>query len=122
LTATGNTYFDQGATGKVIANTSLIVNADAYYTPAGLLTFAGIANTFPYKLLVDETPGGTGSRAGISNGGNVTGNFGADGWTLSELGSTTPYNKWTGFGVLQQGQTTTNTLKLDRTTLASSSS
>ncbi|MEO7992916.1 MAG: hypothetical protein ABI743_00830, partial [bacterium] len=48
-TATGNTYFSD-----VIANTSLVTNADAYFRPAGLLDVTGLANTFPYKVLVDE--------------------------------------------------------------------
>lgn len=107
--ATGNTFFDSG-TSSVIANTSLITNADAYYAPAGLLTVTGAtANTFPYKVLVDETAnGGAGSRVGVSNGNNVTGNYGTDGWTLAELGAAAPYDKWTGYGVLHQGQASQN--------------
>ncbi|HYE77032.1 MAG TPA: hypothetical protein VEI97_03515, partial [bacterium] len=53
--AAGNTYFD-ASPDVVIANTDAIANADGYYRPAGLFDTGGtIANTFPYKLLVDET-------------------------------------------------------------------
>jgi len=106
--ATGNTYF----TDKV-ANTALIANADAYYAPGGLLSVTGNANTFPYRLLVDELAD---SRKDISNSGNVTGNFGADGWTRSEFGPTN--DGWTGYGVLHQGQTSVGTMSLDLDELA----
>lgn len=111
--ATGNTFFDEtGASGgSVIANTDLVANADAYYTPAGLLALSGTANTFPYKTLVDET--GDGSRVGVSNGGTPQGNFGADGWTRDELAS-----GWTGFGVLHQGQVTAGSVALNKAALS----
>ncbi|MCG3153250.1 MAG: hypothetical protein GEEBNDBF_02561 [bacterium] len=109
-TATGNTYF-----GDVIAETSLVTNADAYLQPAGLLALSTTANAFPYQTLIDETAGGTGSRIGISNGGDVTGNFGSDGWTRSEFGATN--DGWTGYGVLHQGQRTQRVLSLDRAAL-----
>ncbi|HYE79322.1 MAG TPA: hypothetical protein VEI97_15160, partial [bacterium] len=112
-TAGGNTYFDEGAQGQVVANTTLVTNPDAYFRPRAMVPTPGLANTFPYKLLVDETASLHGSRVGISNGGQATGNFGADGWTRDELGGTAPFNKWTGFGVLHQGQAATNTLSLD---------
>jgi len=109
-TATGNTYF-----GDVIAETSLVTNADAYLQPAGLLSLSTTANAFPYQTLIDETAGGTSSRVGISNGGDVTGNFGSDGWTRSEFGATN--DGWTGYGVLHQGQRTQRVLSLDRAAL-----
>ncbi|MCG3153249.1 MAG: hypothetical protein GEEBNDBF_02560 [bacterium] len=108
--ASGNTFFDDG-TDAVVANTDLVANADAYYTPAGLLELTGTANTFPYKLLVDES--GDGSRVGVSNGGDPTGNFGTDGWTRDELSS-----GWTGFGVLHQGQISQGTVALRRSALS----
>ncbi|MEO7995578.1 MAG: hypothetical protein ABI743_14360, partial [bacterium] len=57
--ATANTYFDEGANGKVVANTALVMNADAYQQPAGLLNLGTgpLANTFPFRELVDETKG-----------------------------------------------------------------
>src|SRR5262249_1117007 len=119
--ATGSTFFANG-TDNVVANTGLVTNADAYYKPGGLLTLTGVtANTFPYRQLVDES-GADGGRVGISNGGSLDGNFGANGWTLSELGSAAPYNKWTGYGVLHQGQSASNTVVLDRAALAAAGS
>ncbi|MEO7993197.1 MAG: hypothetical protein ABI743_02265, partial [bacterium] len=103
----GNIFFNNGAGSQVVTNTSLITNADAYYQPAGLLAQTGAANTFPYKMLVNEA-GPDGLRDGVSNGGIVTGNYGTDGWTLSELGPTAPFNQWTGYGVLHQGQAATS--------------
>ncbi|MEO7992835.1 MAG: hypothetical protein ABI743_00420 [bacterium] len=112
--ATGNTYFGSG-----IANTSLIANADAYWYPGGLVATTGIANTFPYKVLVDETVLGNGSRIGIPNNGDPRGNYGADGWTYAEFG---PSNtSWTGYGVLHQGQATGGMVALNRTAIAGSS-
>ncbi|MEO7994032.1 MAG: hypothetical protein ABI743_06500, partial [bacterium] len=70
----GHTFFDEGAAGQVVANTSLVKNPDAYWRPRAMLTAPGIANTFPYQLLIDEH--GNGSRDGLSNGGDVTGNYG----------------------------------------------
>ncbi|MEO7993189.1 MAG: hypothetical protein ABI743_02225 [bacterium] len=109
--AAGNTFFT-----NVIADTTVIVNPDAYYQPQSLVATTGIANCFPYQTLVDES-GATGTRAGVPNNGDPTGNFGPDGWTRSELGSSTPYNQWTGFGVLHQGQESIRTLSLDRASL-----
>lgn len=111
--ASGNTFFSDR-----VANTTLIANADAYYAPGGLLTTSGTANTFPYKLLVDETLDGTGSRVGISNDGDVTGNFGTDGWTRDEYG--TGNDGWTGYGVLHQGQVSRNVLSLSRGAISGS--
>lgn len=108
----GNIFFDDGAGSRVVANTSLLTNPDAYYQPAGLMATTGTANTFPFKVLVDET-GPDGSREGISNGGLVTGNYGTDGWTLDELGSSAPFNQWTGYGLLHQGQASTSTASFD---------
>ncbi|MEO7994930.1 MAG: PKD domain-containing protein, partial [bacterium] len=106
--ATGNTYFTDR-----VANTALVTNADAYYSPGALITTAGTANTFPYKRLVDEAAD---NRTGVSNGGNPDGNFGADGWTRTELG--TNKDGWTGGGVWHQGQTAGNVIALDKTAVA----
>ncbi|MEO7993650.1 MAG: Ig domain-containing protein [bacterium] len=102
-----NTYFSDK-----VANTDLILNADGYYTPAGLLSIVSPTNTFPYKELVDER--GEGSRVGRSNGGDPTGNFGADGWTRDEMGASAPFDGWTGYGAWHQGQTTQNTVSLSK--------
>lgn len=110
--ASGNTYFTD-----VVANTALVTNAAGYYRPAGLLATSTIANTFPYQLLVDES-GPDGSRLGISNAGDPTGNFGNDGWTRGEYGPTN--DGWTGFGVLHQGQASTGMFALDLATLQTS--
>ncbi|MEO7994591.1 MAG: hypothetical protein ABI743_09345, partial [bacterium] len=68
--ATGNTYFTDR-----VANTSMVLNADCYYSPGALVTTTGmLANTFPMISVVDEAAD---NRAGVSNGGSVTGNFGA---------------------------------------------
>ncbi|MCG3152164.1 MAG: hypothetical protein GEEBNDBF_01457 [bacterium] len=105
--ASGNTYFTDR-----VANTDLVANADAYFSPGGLLTTSGTANTYPYKQLVDES---LDPRVGVSNGGDVTGNFGSDGWTRSEFG--TGNNGWTGYGVMHQGQSVTNTMSLNKAAL-----
>jgi len=106
--ASGNTYFTDR-----VANTDLVANADAYFSPGGLLTTSGTANTYPYKQLVDER---NDPRVGVSNGGDVTGNFGSDGWTRSEFGAGN--NGWTGYGVMHQGQSVTNTMSLNKTALS----
>ncbi|MEO7993572.1 MAG: hypothetical protein ABI743_04170, partial [bacterium] len=110
-TATGKTYFPDR-----VVNTAVIANPDAYFAPGELLTLSGMtANTFPYLQLVDELVAGTGSRQGLSNGGTVTGNFGADGWTRTELGVN--HDGWTGYGVLHQGQSSERTLSLRKSSL-----
>lgn len=114
--ASGHTFFTD-----VVANTELVSNADAYYRPAGLLSLSSSANTFPYRLLIDES-GPDGNRVGIPNGGDPTGNFGADGWSRAEMGATAPFDKWTGYGVLHQGQVASNTVSLNRAALAAAGS
>ncbi|MEO7995234.1 MAG: hypothetical protein ABI743_12620, partial [bacterium] len=111
--STGHTWFSDR-----IAADGVITNADCYYAPAGLLNLSSVANTFPAMTLVDER-GTTGSRVGVSNGGIPTGNFGADGWTRAELGSSAPYNQWTGYGALHQGQTSSRTVEINRAGLTS---
>ncbi|HYE79273.1 MAG TPA: hypothetical protein VEI97_14915, partial [bacterium] len=108
--ATGNTYFDETSTGgdRIILDDDTIANADGYLEPAGMLSPGTTANTFPYRLVIDEL--GTGNRVGVTNGGTPTGNFGSDGWTRSELGASR--TGWTGYGVLHQGQAATNTVAL----------
>ncbi|MEO7994221.1 MAG: hypothetical protein ABI743_07455, partial [bacterium] len=116
LSATGHTYFDESGTGggRVIAETDLAVNPDLYYQPGGLVTTTTLTNTYPAQVLVDESGSG-GSRVSMPNGGDPTGNFGADGWTRDEFG---PNNDgWTGFGVIHQGQASQRTLSLDKATL-----
>ncbi|HYE78188.1 MAG TPA: hypothetical protein VEI97_09385, partial [bacterium] len=107
--AVGNTFFSDR-----IANTSLVVNPDAYLSPETMVASTTVANTFPYQTLVDET--GEGSRVFTSNGGDPMGNFGSDGWTRDELGGT--YDQWSGYGVLHQGQISRRTLSLNRAALA----
>lgn len=115
--ATGNSYFQTAATGapgvtNVIANTGTITEADGYYRPDGLLPgLTTTANTFPYLVLVDER-GSAGARPGISNGGNPLGNYtpGTGGWQQDNIG--TNRNGWTGYGVLHQGQSAVNTVRI----------
>ncbi|HYE78479.1 MAG TPA: hypothetical protein VEI97_10870, partial [bacterium] len=112
--ATGNSYFT--GTTDVVANTALVANADAYWSPRGLVDATGMtANTFPYKLFVDEAADNRinpATEAAISNGGIPTGNYVApNGWQTG--GSDT----WTGYGVLHQGQAADNTLSLSLTEL-----
>jgi len=93
----GHTFFTD-----VVLNPDLMTNADAFYRPAGLISgLSSFANTFPYQAIIDET-GEHGSRVGVSNGGVVTGKFGTNGWTRTELGASN--TGWTGYGVLHQGQ------------------
>ncbi|HYE78411.1 MAG TPA: hypothetical protein VEI97_10515, partial [bacterium] len=113
--ASGNTFFAND--GNVVANTGIILNADGYYTPAGLLTLSGFtANTFPYKVLVDETLDPRFSQAdGLprSNGGSSTGNYNPNyGWQRDTMGSL--HDAWAGYGVLHHGQSAFNTLSINR--------
>ncbi|HYE78258.1 MAG TPA: hypothetical protein VEI97_09745, partial [bacterium] len=104
-----------------IANTKVVKNADGYYNPAGMITLADFpaqndANAWPFKELVDE---GLDSReasstgTAISNGGSSTGNYAAatGGWQNGNIGANN--DGWTGYGVLHQGQTATNTVEFD---------
>ena len=104
------TYFP--GDGDVLANTAIVTNPDGYFRPQGLVDTTGLAaNTFPYQLLVDETRD---NRVGVSNGSNATGNYpGSTSWGVSEFTSGI-----TGYGIWAQGQTSTNTISLDRPTLS----
>jgi len=101
--ASGNTYFTDR-----VANTALVTNADSYYSPGALIDSTGLtANTFPLQMVVNEAAD---NRLGSSNGSLVTGNYGTDGWTRSELGAGN--NQWTGYDILHQGQVAAGTLEL----------
>lgn len=103
--ASGNTYFTDR-----VANTGVVTNADSFYAPGALVDTTGmLANTFPMQMVIDEEAD---NRAGVSNSGNVAGNYGPDGWTRTELGAT--HDQWSGYGVLHQGQVARGTLSLDR--------
>lgn len=107
------TYFG----GEAIANTRILANADGFYQTRGLLTNTGglTANTFPYKLVVDEAAGAEGNRVGIGNGGTGIGNYRPTegGWQLGTLGFAGQNNGWTGYDVLHQGQTASNVVSLN---------
>lgn len=113
--ATGRTFFKEPGSPSVIADTGLVVNADGYYRPAGLLDLPDYtATTFPYQVLVDER--GFGNRSGVGNGEDPRGNYhSASGWWRADMGSA--HNAWTGYGVLHQGQQVSNTLVFDRSRL-----
>ncbi|HYE77164.1 MAG TPA: hypothetical protein VEI97_04185, partial [bacterium] len=104
------------------AETSLVANADGYSQPAGLLSNTGTStNTFPFKLLVDEALDprtGTASGTPISNGGQAVGNYDVaiGGWQQANIGPS--HDGWTGYGVLHQGQTASNTLRLNLAALS----
>ncbi|MEO7993031.1 MAG: hypothetical protein ABI743_01425 [bacterium] len=111
--------------GEAIANTALVTNADGYYQPKGLLTNTGgfTANTFPYKLLVDEGAGVEGNRVGVSNGGSGVGNYrttDGTGWQADNIDNSGTNNAWTGYDVLHQGQSATNQISLDKATITGS--
>lgn len=110
----GSTYFT--GTDDVVVQTALVTNADAYYKPNDLIdTSTLLANTFPYHALVNEA---LDPRDGSSNAGVDTGNYSAPtGWQGTNIGATR--DQWTGYGMLMQGQAVTQTVSLDRTTLAS---
>lgn len=118
--ATNNTYFGDGL-GTVVANTSLVRNADAYWSPGGLLQLPGYtANTFPYILIADDgrmvSRFNAADHTNISNAGNPQGNFDpAVGWQVAD----TVF--WTGFDVLHQGQGVKGVLQLDLASLAAGS-
>ncbi|HYE76404.1 MAG TPA: hypothetical protein VEI97_00330 [bacterium] len=114
-TAVDHTYFNSGGGDTVIAETGATANADGYFRPAGLLALPGYtANTFPYKLLVDELQDPRTNRLGapVSNAGDPTGNYNpaAGGWQGANMGANR--NGWTGYGVLHQGQVAINTLEI----------
>ncbi|HYE79766.1 MAG TPA: hypothetical protein VEI97_17410, partial [bacterium] len=103
----GTEYFG----GNVTANTALVTNADGYFQPGDLITDPGLAaDTFPYKLLVDEAAD---NRVGLPNGG-PTGNYtpAAGGWQVPEFTAGI-----TGYDIWAQGQAATGRLELDRPTL-----
>ncbi|HYE80314.1 MAG TPA: hypothetical protein VEI97_20245 [bacterium] len=113
--ADGFTFF-----GDIVTNHALVWNADGYLEPRGMLEFPGYtANTFPYKLLVDETLNprtSTATSNPISNGGVMTGNYlPGIGWQRGNLGQNR--DAWTGFGVLHQGQEASNMVALNRLAL-----
>ncbi|MEO7993508.1 MAG: hypothetical protein ABI743_03845, partial [bacterium] len=128
-----------------VARTGLLTNADGYVglnppgtnvigdldplnganTPPGVepATYASAppvrANTFPYKLVVDEESGVTGNRiserpdhAIISNFNQPTGNYDVTqgGWQRANIGPS--YDQWTGYDLLHAGQAADFTMDL----------
>ncbi|MEO7993032.1 MAG: hypothetical protein ABI743_01430 [bacterium] len=118
-TAAAHTYFS----GEAIANAGLMVNADGYYQPKGLLTnLTGFAaNTFPYKLVVDEGAGTDGNRLGVSNNAAGSGNYRVSdgGWQQLNIDNSGVNNGWTGFDYLHQGQSASGQFIFDKTLLFS---
>ncbi|HYE79134.1 MAG TPA: hypothetical protein VEI97_14220, partial [bacterium] len=106
--------------GNVVANTSAVLNADAYMDPGDLLANSTDFNAtaFPYKLVVDEAKNGTGNRVGITNGGNPRGNYDPanGGWQRANIGPNR--NGWTGYDFLHQGQTARSQLTLAQEAVA----
>lgn len=98
----------------VRANLSLLSDPDGYLEPRGLLPTDTFANTFPYKLLIDEARN---NRIGVSNGGDPKGNYlsAVGGWQRLNLGASA--KQWTGFGYLHAGQSATIDLALELTAL-----
>ena len=103
--------------GEAIANTDAVTNVDGYMKPNGLLpSIAGLAaNTFPYKLVVDEAAGDEGNRVEVGNGGNVEGNYIPEtgGWQRGNITQGGVNNNWTGYDYLHQGQSATGRLLID---------
>lgn len=90
-----------------------IRNPDGFVTPGAVIPTEGLdANTFPYFVVVDEEAGG--NRAEFSNGGHPDGNYSAaqGGWQRSNMGAAGAI-RWTGYGVLHQGQRASRTMTLD---------
>lgn len=103
------TYFP--ASDAVSVNTRLVHNPDGYLMPDALITDPGTTtNTFPFQLLTNEA---LDNREGLSNGGSATGNYGPLGWQRAEF-----TDGITGYGIWGQGQTTTHTIELDRSTIS----
>lgn len=108
-------------TDTIVANTKVVLNADGYYDPAGMITIGDFpaqngANAWPYKELVDESLDpreATTTGAAIPNGGTDTGNYaaGTGGWQNANIGANN--NGWAGYGVMHQGQTVVNTVEFD---------
>jgi hypothetical protein len=98
---------------NITLNPKAILNADGYYDPAAMLTGFHTAtngtNAWPSKALVDE---GADARVGVSNGGSSTGNYGTtQSWGAQSAWTGGP--NVTGYGVLHQGQTATNSVTLN---------
>ncbi|MEO7993762.1 MAG: hypothetical protein ABI743_05125, partial [bacterium] len=94
-----------------------VVNPDGYCAVVDLLRQSGItSNLLPYRLLADEA---LDDRAGVSNGGVMTGNYNAatGGWQQANAG--TGSNGWTGYDYIHGGQVVDTTLVLNFAALAS---
>ncbi|MEO7995498.1 MAG: hypothetical protein ABI743_13960, partial [bacterium] len=122
--ATGNTYF-LGADSAIL-NSDFVANPSGYFAPRGLITLGptAVANTFPYQLVVDEAANsGTGNRDGVPGvaGSNGIGNYDAlqGGWQRVNMGASK--DRWTGFGMLHQGQSATNVLRINRAAITGGS-
>lgn len=86
------------------------VDARSIINATGDTRHPGLTNTvFPYVLLADEAKN---NRTGVSNSGNMTGNYDAAGfgWQRSNVG--TSYTGWTGYDLVHAGQTVTNSIIL----------
>lgn len=110
LTEGADVYFN----GDVRTHATVLANPDGFFQPGPLLPDTGlIANTFPYKLLVDER---IDNRIGVSNGGQPTGNYSPvnGGWQTSQFLAGP-----TGYDLIAQGQASRIPIVLDGDALAS---
>lgn len=96
-------------------NTDAVLDPDGFLRPGGLLQRnpALNANTFPYKLIVDESRN---NREGVSNAGNMRGNYNRfqGGWQRPTMDNGGVNNGWVGYDFLHQGQTALGSFTLSR--------
>lgn len=105
------------AGGDVVMNADIVTNPHGYCQPDDVLDLTGFTcNSFPYRVLVDETDTEcrtvTATGAAITTTSNV-GNYNAaaGGWQASNIGASNA--AWSGYGVLHQGQTASSVVDLD---------
>jgi|GEM_PF-6464182 len=103
--------------GTVIARNDVLYNRFAYCDLGNLLPDEPNLDTtiHPFVMAVSESTqplGEEGSRVGVPNGGQVTGNYNPaqGGWQRGNIGPNA--DNWTGFDVLHQGQSTVFELSL----------
>lgn len=97
-----NTYF-----GDVILNPRAIGEIDGFFSPGDLLRMTGLnTNTFPYKLLANES---LSNRTGVPNG-DPEGNYDPllHGWQRHNIELSGVNNGWTGYDFVHQGQEVVN--------------
>ncbi|MEO7993920.1 MAG: hypothetical protein ABI743_05935 [bacterium] len=107
-------------TSNEVMNPKVILNADGFYNPKGMLstTPANGTTAYPFKALVDESLDprtSTFDGSPWTNGGDSHGNYGvSNNWSASAQLTPNQIN-YTGYGVLHQGQKASNSILVNVT-------